>query len=310
LDSSLNTSQFESYILDRAGVLTVETKERISLYNANFDQRYGSIIAVVAVSNTGTTTIKDAAYQYAIDGKLSERDALLLLSIDNRDAYLAVGNQFFPNWTSANISDLLDRSLYQPYQAGDYQGGMESFFKALQQEYIQVYGAGNSSSKQVSYSSPSVGSILPFLLFLFIILTIVDNMRYSQYVARYGGMPTPPVLFHPILFWHGPGSRWYLRRESRRFRRPPPPPPRGGGFGGSPPRGGGFGGSPPRGGGFGGSRGGGFGGFGGGSFGGSRGGGFGGGGFGGSRGGGFGGGGFGGFRGGGFGGGGFGGGRR
>ena len=101
----------------------------------------------------------------------------------------------------------------------------------------------------------------------YLVLGVIDRARYNTYRARYFHMAAPPVMFRPILFWHGPSSLWYRRQW---HQPPPPPPPRpprgpggrpggGGGFHGfSGPRGGSSGG--PRGGGFsGGSRGGGFG---------------------------------------------------
>ncbi|MDF2839138.1 MAG: Beta-propeller domain of methanol dehydrogenase type [Evtepia sp.] len=293
INSTLSTSQYDNYILDEAGILNADTKKQISLYNANWDEQYQSILAVVTVKSISNTNIAEAAKRYASEAELSNRDALLLLVADNKDAYLAVGDHFFSNWTNQDITNLMNRSLYDPYKAGDYQEGINSFLSALQSEFINTYGTVNSSNHlAVQKDYISLAGVVFFVLFLFIILSIIDNARYSRYALRYGAMPTPPVIFHPILFWHGPGSTWYLRRQHHHSHRPPPPPRgggfggfggggfggsfRGGGFGGSS-RGGGFGGS-SRGGGFGGSsRGGGFGGGGGGGFGGSsRGGGFGG----------------------------------
>ena len=49
LDTSLSTKQFADYIWDEAGVLSSKEEEAICLYNANWAQRYDSIIAVAAV---------------------------------------------------------------------------------------------------------------------------------------------------------------------------------------------------------------------------------------------------------------------
>ena len=44
-------------------------------------------------------------------------------------------------------------------------------------------------------------------------LNVVDRYRFQKYVERHlpdnGDEPTAP--FHPILFWHRQGSRWYGR---------------------------------------------------------------------------------------------------
>ena len=193
--------------------------------------------------------------------------------------------------------------LSSNFGAQRFEEGVLSFFAEMNQVYIDNFGLGNAGgggSYQVNERTMGVISLLVLLVAALMVLSAIDRARYNSYRARFYGGASPPYVFRPILFWHGPGYGWYRRH----WHRPPPPPPGGprgprgpgdpGGFGGIGGGSGGFGGSfgGSRGGGFGGSRGGGFGGsFGGrgGSFGG-RGGGFGGGfGGGGGRGGGFGG---------------------
>ncbi len=53
LDMSLSTKQFQNHILDSAGVLSAKQKETICLYNANWNQRYGSIIMVATTNTVG-----------------------------------------------------------------------------------------------------------------------------------------------------------------------------------------------------------------------------------------------------------------
>ena len=167
---------------------------------------------------------------------------------------------------------------------------LPALFSALDQVYVNTYGTSAGGDSHYYYSGSldaviTVVTVVIFLAVLLAVLTAIDTARYNAYRQTYYGVATPPFVFRPILFWHGPGYGWYRRH----WHQPPPPPPRGP-RGPTPPRGGGFGGgfSSHRGGGFSSSRGSGFGG----SFGGSRGGGFGGsrgGGFGGGRGGSFGG---------------------
>jgi len=303
LNASLDAGAYDQYTIDRAGLLSASTRQQISLYNANWDDAYKSIVAVVTVPSLAGSDIAEVAKQQALSMELAAGDALLLIAAEEQLPYLIAGDQFFPSWTSQDINRLIDSSLASYVPSGDYNGGVLALFEQLHKDYAQSYGSPgenshtNQSGQVVTQvaGALSLTSVVVMLIVLFAILSMVDNIRYTRYYTRYGGMPIPPVIFRPILFWHAPGTRWYHQRSHR----PPPPPPgsgpRGpGGFGGF----GGFGGPPPRGGsgsggfgGFGGSRGGGFGGSG---FGGSRGGGFGGfrgggGSFGGSRGGGFGG---------------------
>ena len=303
LNTSLDAGAYDQYILDGASLLSSSTRQEITLYNANWDEDYQSIVAVVTVPSLGGVDIAQAAKQQAISLKLSARDALVLIAAQEQSPYLIAGDQFFPAWTNQDINQRMDASLTPYLPSEDYNGGVLALFEQLHQDYAQTYGSSAEGSGDPSASGQAIAQVTGFLsltsvvvvlIVLFSVLSMIDNIRYTQYYSRYGGIPVPPVLFRPILFWHAPGTRWYHQRSHR----PPPPPPGngprgpggfGGGFFGGSRGGGGFGG------GFGGSRGG--GGFGGG-FGGSRGGGGFGGGFGGSRGGGGFGGGFGGSRGG------------
>ncbi len=309
LDGNLSTGGYERWVWDEAGTLSSSVEERICLYNANWDRRYESIIAVAVVKSAGGD-IQDYAYSLGTEIELGGTDGILVIDTAARDAFLAVGPDY--PMSDSQVSGYLSGSLYDAVKAGKYGDGILELFEDINQFYVDNYGLGylDSASSHSGYraASPLVGLVV-FLVILILVFSLIDSMRYQTYRTRYYGVVNPPVIFRPILFWHGPGSRWY-RRNWRRPPPPPPPPPRGprgpgpgGGFSGfsgpsGGPRGGGSFSSGPRGGGFSsgrgggfssGPRGGGFGGFGGsgrggGFSGGSRGGGFGGG----SRGGGFG----------------------
>lgn len=301
LDTGLDTQSYTRFLYDKADLLSAQAEETILLYNANWDYRYNSVVAVVTVESTDGASLEDAAYDQGADMGLGEGDAVLLISVADNNYYLAAGNDFSTILTNQAVDDLQGRLE----SGSDYQSGILSFFAGMDQVYQANFGLGNAtqtgSDYYVSYGGFGwVFSLVVLLLVLYIILSAIDSVRYSAYRRMYYGIPNPPVVFRPIFFWHGPRYSWYQRR----WHRPPPPPPGGpgrgpgpggfGGFGGGSssgfggagnrgPRGGGTFGGRPSGGGrsgfggsFGGSRGGGFGGSRGGGFGGGRGGGFGG----------------------------------
>lgn len=287
-DESLSTAAFEPYILDRADILSGKTEKRLSLYNANWDRLGGSILAVVTLRED-PGDLEEAAWDWAGEMELGEDDAVLVMSVGAQDCYLLSSGEFYDRFDGREGS-YLNSYLYGGFMAGDYDEAVLNLFAHVHGLFEgETAGGGDVLLANVF--------LLVFVLaVLLVVLSSVDRMRYNTWYGRYGGMPAPPVVFRPILFWRGPG--WYRRRPPS-----PPRPPRGpggpfdgpfgpgpGSFGGgssfgggrtgggSFSRGGGFGGG-RFGGSFGGSRGGGFGGgrSGGGSFGGGRGGGFGGG---------------------------------
>lgn len=299
LDTSLSTGAYEQWIGDFAGVLTDEQEKQICLYNANWDQRYGSIIVVETLADTPNVSLEEYTYNRAEEFELGAYDGYLTINPQNGDAYFAVGMDY--PLSDSQVGVYLSQYLYDSVASGEYGKGVLTLFSALNQYYLDNYGDGSATvARPQSGVGSSIMGWVMLLVILLVIATIVDNLRYATYRQRYYGVLNPPVVFRPILFWHGPGSSWYRRR----WRQPPPGGPKGpggpGGFGGGS---GGFGSGPrpggsssrpggsssrPSSGGFrgGGFSSGGFGGFRGGSSGGFRGGGFSGGGFGGSRGGG------------------------
>ncbi len=292
VDTSLSTGAYEQWVGDFAGVLSDEQERQICLYNANWDQRYGSILVVETLEDSPGTGLEDYTYDQAENFELGAYDAYLAVVPSAGDAYLAVGMEH--PLSDSQVGSYLSQYLYDDLQAGKCGEGILKLFAALNEYYYQ-YGDGELSGSAASSDSSRLAGLVFLIVILLVIASVADRLRYSTYRQRYYGVVNPPVMFRPLLFWHGPASSWYRRRWSA----PPPPPPRPpqgggfGGFGGSRP-GGGFSSRP--GGGFGsgsrpGSSGSGFrgGGFSSGGFGGSRGGGgsFRGGGFGGSRGGGF-----------------------
>ncbi len=306
LDDSLSTAYLSAYLVDEAGVLSAGTEKSVLLYNANWDKNSRGILAVVTTRGTASLGgIEEAAWTWAEDLLLGENDAILLIDAGAEDYRLVASGTFY-DLLAAQSASFVDACMAGYVQQKDYNGGVLNLMGQL--HLLQGSGAHSSGGGAFGIIAALI-PIFVLLIFLIVVFTMLDSLRYSGWYGRYGGMPVPPVVYRPILWWHRPGSSWYRRRcapPPPHHRGPGPRPPMGGGPGGPrppmgggprpprPPMGGGF--TPPRSGSFGGgSRGGGFGGPRSGSFGGgSRGGGFGGG----SRGGSFGGGG----RGGGFGG--------
>ena len=73
----LPTGEYDRWLQDAANVLSSGTEEKLSRYNANWDARYHSVVAVLTV-NQVNGDIADVAYDYGYDIGLGENDAILL----------------------------------------------------------------------------------------------------------------------------------------------------------------------------------------------------------------------------------------
>ena len=311
VDTSLSTAAFEQYVRDEANVLSDKTEKAVSLYNANWDKMFGSIMAVVTVQSSDN--LENTAYDYADTMQLGSNDAILVIAKQQQDYYLVASGDFY-DLLSGLSQSFVASCMADNVQKGDYDAAVRSLCAALHVELSQQY-----QQSEAALDEAANGVMFIMILIIFFVLWIMlDGMRYRRYRCRYmmPGMGVPTVMYHPI-FWgrrpprgprpprsggprppqggprppHSSGSSGGNRRPPQQPRRPSGSSGssfggfgssgRGGsfgsgnfgGFGGSS-RGGGFGGG--RSGGFGGSRGGGFGGGRSGGFGGGRGGGFGG----------------------------------
>ncbi len=291
LDTSLDTSYYEKFLRDDAGVLDENQEKAICTYNANWDHRYNSVAAVVTIDTANGASLGAATYNWAEDMGLGEGDAILLVAVDDGAYFFNYGNDFATIITSA-VYNQLSVELERQGLAGE---NIVNFCTALDGIYRVNFGLGNAERRVDTRSDGllAVGVAILILIALFALLSILERARFNAYHSRYYGVAAPPFIYHPVFFWHRPGSWWYRRH----WVAPPPPPPAApshstgsgassafGGAGAKPSRGGGtFGGHSTGtgmrggfGGSFGGSRGGGFRSSGGGFHGGSRGGGFGG----------------------------------
>lgn len=314
LDKGLDTRNYEGLVQDSADVLSAQAEKSIAIYNANWDLRYNSYIAVITTDSVPGGDIEEFAWDYGADSGLGEGDAVLALAVDDGLYYVATGEDFSSILTN-KVETALDDLLWKNFESGDYENGVLDFFGEMNGVYLKNFGVSNGGydypATTTHYNGWVVLLIVGLLIFL-LVASSLDRSRYDTYYNSYYGVGMAPRPFRPILFWHGPGYGWYRNRWSPSYHssryyhnshnhRGPGGRPGGGsasGFGGvgnSGRRGGGtFGGRPSGGsrGGFGGSFGGGSrggGSFGGGSRGGFGGGSRGGGSFGGGRGGGFGG---------------------
>lgn len=242
LDTSLDTSYMNKFVSDGAGILSQAEINNVNLYNANWDERYNSIVALVTVNGTDSG-VEDAAYDWADRFQLTNSDAILLLDVSGAgDYYLATGDDFYTMMPDNMVNQYLAKYLEDDFAAGDYGSGVQTLYAGLNGRYIEMFQLGNAgvtsgNQTNVSRDGSMLSGIVVLAVLLLIVASVADNYRYNDYHRRYYGVGTPPVVFRPILFWHGPRYGWYRRRWVPRSN--PPRGPRGpGGFG----PGGGFGG--------------------------------------------------------------------
>ncbi|MDE7262518.1 MAG: TPM domain-containing protein, partial [Oscillospiraceae bacterium] len=215
LDESISTSYLNPYIIDYAGVLSFRTEKMVAIYDANWDNAFGGILALVTqdgVSGDLEDAAWDLAYTIGQNG-LGEDDAILLIDAKAKDYRLVASGQFYDLLASQPAS-FVDGCLSDYIQKGDYDGGVMNLMGQIHLLMSRSYQSWANYSGAVNAFN-IISAIIPIILlivFLVVLFNIIDSMRYRSWYNRYGAMPTPTVVYRPIFWWHRPGSSWYRRR--------------------------------------------------------------------------------------------------
>lgn len=111
----------------------------ICLYNANWVQRYDSLIALAVVDGV-SGDIGDYAYSLGEEIELASSDGILVIDVKNTNGYLAVGPDY--PMTDQQVTNYMDQSLYEYVAAGEYGEGVLNLFADVNQFYVDNYGLG------------------------------------------------------------------------------------------------------------------------------------------------------------------------
>ena len=195
LDPSLSTAAFEQYVRDEANVLSDKTEKAVSLYNANWDKMFGSIMAVVTVQSSDN--LENTAYDYADTMQLGSNDAILVIAKQQQDYYLVASGDFY-DLLSGLSQSFVASCMADNVQKGDYDAAVCSLCAALHVELSQQY-----QQSEAALDEAANGVMFIMILIIFFVLWIMlDGMRYRRYRRRYmmPGMGIPTVVYRPI-FW-------------------------------------------------------------------------------------------------------------
>ncbi len=221
----------QGYVNDFAGVISADTRSRLTALCTEVDQKAQAQIAVVTVHNLDGDSVEDFTNrlgdQWGV-GHKSSRGVLILLAVDDHKYRVEVGYGLEPILNDAKVGDF-GRAIVPALRRNDYSGAVLQLTWSVASVIAQDRGVTLSGTPPPRPTSSDDSDSLPpgvaFLIFVLLFGGVSLLIRRAR--GGRGG------------WWGGPGP-WIIGGLGR------------GGFGG----------------GFGGGGGGGFGGFGGGSFGG------------------------------------------
>jgi uncharacterized protein len=232
--AAFRVPQTQGYVTDQAGILTPETRDKVTAVARELDEKKAAQLAVLTVDTLGGTPIEQAGLEVARTwgvGRKQEGDngLLILVAVKDHQLRTEIGYGLEGIITDGTSGYIQDQYMIPAFKAGDYNLGIWQGAAAYAQKIAEAKGiqldalSGYTPPQEEEPEEAPFAGWMIFLVIGFIMLLMILQALGRFPRGRGGGG-----------FWGG-GGYW------------------GGGFGGG---GGGFGGD------------GGFGGFGGGGFGG------------------------------------------
>lgn len=134
----------DDFFYDEADVLSYEVEGVIFYNNQALEKACGSEIVVAAVKTTGYTAIDEYAYrmfnEWEVGDKKKDNGFLLLLSIEDEDAFLCQGTGAERIIDAGGITRMMDEYLKDDFFAKRYSDGVLKIFEALFTTVRDFYG--------------------------------------------------------------------------------------------------------------------------------------------------------------------------
>lgn len=136
------------YVLDKANVLSEQTRMRIVYNNDALYEACGAQIVFVTLSTTGMDPIGDYAVelfnQWGIGSAEENNGVLVLLCVADEDYYYLQGRGLEDSLTTGEMGELADRYLEPYFAQGEYDQGCAAYFDALFERVSAIYNTGLS----------------------------------------------------------------------------------------------------------------------------------------------------------------------
>lgn len=220
-----NLNYYLGWMDDQAGLFTMETADTIARRNLSLDTTYNSLMAIHTVSYLNGKDIETYARDEAEKIVLGGRDMLLLLDSDTQDWYVVYGPGLQPYVEmNTELQDLFRSQLSPDFFAVTSNRRVVLLFDALQEWFEANVPPAEEEAAAPTIQHATLRDVflgviftlmtnIWWILILVIALTLLDRTRCRNYVLAHpdGHDRTDP--FHPLLFWHHAGSRWYADME-------------------------------------------------------------------------------------------------
>jgi len=198
---------------DTAGMLPVETRERVEVKLAELEKSTGSQVAVLTIASLEGEPLEEYSLKVAQTWKLGRKGvddgAILLVARDDRKMRIEVGYGLEAKLTDIACKRILDDVVRPAFRDGDFGRGVESGVDAMigtiqGKDVLPPAGAG---LRRTAVPPPLIARLLGTLIFLVVVgvfsfIAVFGKGCMSWFLYAF---LMPFYAAFPAAFWGRPG---------------------------------------------------------------------------------------------------------
>lgn len=221
-----NLNYYLSWMEDEAGMFNMDTADTIARKNLSLDSEFNSLVAIRTVSSLEGVGIDQYARSLSETMDLGGRDMLLVLDAETQDWYVVYGPGLQPYVEmNTELQELFEAQLSPDFFAVTSNRRVVLLFDALTEWFeanvppVDETENASQSIQHATFRDVFLGIVFTlmtniwWILILVVALTLLDRTRCRNYVLAHPDGHDRSDPFHPLLFWHHAGSRWYENME-------------------------------------------------------------------------------------------------
>ena len=163
-----------SHIYDETGSLSPEQKAQLERKLQSFEDSTSTQIGVVILHSSNNTPVSDLAIQIGKENHLGQgkknNGALILITKDDRHAFIATGYGLEPTLTDAMSHEIFVNILQPALRKGDFYGGIDGAIAAIMQTTTGEFKNDSPRQQRGVRRQPSSRGVLFLVAIFFVIM--------------------------------------------------------------------------------------------------------------------------------------------
>lgn len=195
---------YAGYVNDYAGILSDETKARLSALSAEIEDKTTSQLAILTIDTVSPSDIETYAVKlferWGIGRKGKDNGVLVLVAVQDRQVRIEVGYGLEGAIPDALAKNIIEKSMIPFFRNGDYNAGVLQAAAVISKLIAGEYNVEISELDNIKTGeAPKKASIFDFLFILFLIIIFI---RFRVF----GFLPITGPGRGRGGYWHGGGG--------------------------------------------------------------------------------------------------------